>query len=236
MDYQPASYQPSFGERLKSAFFSPIGFSILSLGLFIVFVITMILSFGPVAVVEAKYQLKRASLSLFGTSQVAEIFIPNFNGFLDFRGGSSNREYGISIPRLYLDEPVIFNTDPNDKVAYTQALKQGIAHASGTSFPDNSGLGYYFAHSSEPDLKSQYNAVFYLLGKLELGNEIFIWHEGKRYEYHVTETTITNPGDVSFLNDSQYNKETIVLQTCWPPGTTHQRLLVFAERVEAESQ
>jgi sortase (surface protein transpeptidase) len=40
---------------------------------------------------------------------------------------------------------------------------------------------------------------------------------------------VTNPDDVSFLNQP-YDQETIVMQTCWPPGTTSQRLLVFAER------
>jgi LPXTG-site transpeptidase (sortase) family protein len=223
---------PQLLDRLQRVFNSPLGFSLITGSLFLIFVVTMILSFGPVAVVEAKYQLKKTSQALFGTTRLGELLVPNFDNLLDFRGGSTHTEYGISIPKLYLDEPVIFNTDPNDKTAYTQALKQGIAHASGTAFPDNAGLGYYFAHSSEPDLRSQYNAVFYLLGKLEPSDDIFIWHDGQRYEYDVTEKIITSPGDVSFLYDKEYDNETIVLQTCWPPGTTQQRMLVFAQRVE----
>lgn len=194
----------------------------------------LLMSLGPVVLVEAKYQTIKGFESLFGTTSLAKIIIPDFSNFLDLRGMSEHRDYGIVIPTLYLDEPVVFNVDPNNTAAYTEALRNGIAHASGTAFPDNPGLGYYFAHSSHPDFKSQFNAVFYLLGKLQTGDEIFIWHDGTRYEYHVTHQTITDPGDVSFLYETKYPQETIVLQTCWPPGTTDQRLLVFAKRMPAK--
>lgn len=228
--HQPAN--PSKLHNFTTKLITPqvLGFS--SVVLLLLFVFYVIVTFGPVALVEAKFQTRRGLEAAFGTSSLAQIFIPNFEGMFDLRGLSEYREYGIVIPKLYLDEPVVFNVDPNDKQAYTEALKLGIAHASATSFPDTGGLGYYFAHSSQPDLRNQYNAIFYLLGKLEPKDEVFIWHEGERYEYSVTEKLITRPGDVSFLYDNSYPNESIVLQTCWPPGTTTQRMLVFAERVE----
>lgn len=228
---EPSLAHVSWKTRLKSLL-QPhyVGFA--SAILLMLFGFYLIITFGPVVVVEAKFQTRRGLETLFGTSSLARIFVPNFEGILDFRGLSEYREYGIVVPKIYLDEPVVFNVNPNDTSAYTAALKQGIAHASATAFPDTGGLGYYFAHSSSPELRSQYNAVFYLLGKLEPSDEVFIWHEGERFEYAVTEKRITNPEDVSFLYDESYSQESIVLQTCWPPGTTQQRMLVFAERVE----
>ncbi len=189
------------------------------------------LTFIPVAVIEVQYQTRQVMTNVFGATNLRQVFFPNMKGFLDLRGQSKHQDFGITIPTLQIDEPVIFNVDPNDEKAYNAALKKGIAHASGTAFPDNPGLGYYFAHSSNPSLRFQYNAIFYLLGKLEAEDEIFIWHDQQRFEYRVTERKITSPQDVSFLNTT-YDQETIVLQTCWPPGTTNQRLLVFAERVK----
>lgn len=178
-------------------------------------------------VVEAKYLSFKVASSL-GVTDLRALFVPNFES-LNLQATSKYRDYGITIPSLNLDEPVVFNVDPNDTQAYSAALRLGIAHASGTAFPDNPGLGYYFAHSSNPDLRRQFNAVFYLLGKMNPGDDVYIWHEDQRHDYVVTHTQVTDPDDVAFLYQ-EYDQETIVMQTCWPPGTTSQRLLVFAER------
>jgi LPXTG-site transpeptidase (sortase) family protein len=189
------------------------------------------LTFGPILVLEARYQTLQLMSTVFGVSDIRQILIPDFRA-LDHQGRTRHElGYAVVIPKLYLDEPVIFNTDPQDKAEYTEALKKGIAHAAGTALPGDGGLGYYFAHSASLNLINQYNAVFYLLGKLESGDDIYIWREGTQYRYQVTYKRITSPDDVSFL-DVNYGSETIVLQTCWPPGTTSQRLLVFAELVE----
>lgn len=193
------------------------------------FILWLVITFAPVLRVEIQYQWRKLTANVFQTNSLAGLFFPNIT--VDLRGGTAvNTQDGIVIPKVYVDAPVVYNVDPNDASAYTVALRQGIAHASGTSYPDEGGLGYYFAHSSAPELRSQFNAVFYLLGKLEVGDEIFLWHDGQRYEYRVSETRVVPPSDVSFLQTSGPT-ETIVLQTCWPPGTTQQRKLVFAQRV-----
>jgi LPXTG-site transpeptidase (sortase) family protein len=202
--------------------------SLISATLIAISLIWFFLTVTPVLMVEAKYQYKKTLTTVFQVEQLKDLILPSF-AFLDTRGESQYKEYGIYIPAIYLDEKVVFNVNPNEEAEYAQALQQGIAHASGTAFPDNPGIGYYFAHSSSPELASQLNAVFYLLGKLRSGDEVFIWHEGKRFEYRVSHSKITQPDDVSFLK-AVYPHETIVLQTCWPPGTTNERLLVFAER------
>jgi LPXTG-site transpeptidase (sortase) family protein len=192
-----------------------------------IFFIWMIRVLVPITLVEIRYQYKKVLADVFHVSDLRGLIMPQFK--LDLKGYTSKYKInGITIPMLFIDEPIIFNVDPNDEQAYVTALKKGIAHASGTGFPGTGNLGYYFAHSSTPGLAKQYNAIFYLLDKLKQGDEIYIWHEGQRTDYHVTKKEITNPTDLSFLTQT-HDTETIVLQTCWPPGTTTQRLLVFAE-------
>ncbi len=206
-----------------------VGLIITSL-LLLIFIRWLLTTLFPILWVEAKYQYHQTLQNTFHVPTLKALILPDFS-WVNFTQSSKYGDYGIRIPAIFLDEPVVFNVDPNNSDQYKKALKKGIAHASSTAFPDNGGIGYYFAHSSSSDLRVQYNAVFYLLNKLEKGDQIFIWHEGEKNEYQVYEKRITEPNDVSFLNE-QYQNESIVLQTCWPPGTVHQRLLVFAKRVE----
>lgn len=182
----------------------------------------------PVVAVEVNYQYKRVLRDVFKVSDIRGVIWPKISFRLNDL--TNNTVNGIYIPAIFLDEPVIYNLDPNDERTYVEALKHGIAHASSTAFPGTpKNLGYYFAHSSSPNLARQYNAVFYLLGKLKTGDKVFLWHEREKFEYEVKRSEVTFPTDVSFLRRN-YDTETIVLQTCWPPGTTFQRLLVFAAR------
>lgn len=203
--------------------------TIAALTCLLIFCVWIISVLVPITVVELRYQYKKALADAFHVADIRGLIFPQFR--LDLKGyTSTHTTNGISIPSVFIDEPVVFNIDPNDEGAYRIALKKGIAHASGTAFPGNpSGVGYYFAHSSTPGLARQLNAVFYLLDKVKIGDEVYIWHEGERHDYAVYAKQITAPDDISFLHRT-YNTETIVLQTCWPPGTTNMRLLVFARR------
>jgi LPXTG-site transpeptidase (sortase) family protein len=202
---------------------------LLTMVLLLVFLRWVITTVIPIIWVETKYQYHLTLTTVFHVPDLRSLIMPDFSWF-DWEATSQYAEYGIRIPAIFLDEPVVFNVDPNDSAQYTQALKEGIAHASSTALPDSAGLGYYFAHSSSGELDLQRNAIFYLLGKLEKDDKIFIWYDGRRFEYSVYDTTITRPGEVEFLYQA-YQGETIVLQTCWPPGGNHQRFLVFARRV-----
>ena len=142
--------------------------------------------------------------------------------------------FSVTIPKISASSVVIPNVDPADPKIYMDALKKGIAHALGTGLPgvksDINRTIYLFAHStSAPSLVAQYNAQFYLLNKMEIGDEINLTFWAKNYKYRVTEIKITDPSDVSFLTP-QTDKELLVLATCTPPGTTWKRLLVIAER------
>jgi len=75
---------------------------------------------------------------------------------------------------------------------------------------------------------ARYNAVFYLLKKLENGDSILIFFADKKYEYEVVGKVTTTPTDTSWLVP-KVGEEELVLMTCDPPGTTWRRLLVIAQ-------
>ena len=138
--------------------------------------------------------------------------------------------FSIIIPKIGASAKVFSNVDISNQNVFLPILMQGVAHAAGTVFPGMNGNVYLFAHSTDNfwDV-GRYNAVFYLLKNLTKGDEVVIFYQNKRYNYIVTGSKIVGPSDTSYLTNSQKgNKQLLVLQTCWPPGTTLQRLLVFA--------
>ncbi len=139
-------------------------------------------------------------------------------------------EFGILIPKIGANAKVYANVDSSNKNNFLPILQHGVAHALGTVFPGMSGNVYLFAHSTDSFWNvGRYNAIFYLLKNLVAGDEIVIFYQNKRFDYRVTETRIVEASDVSYITKSQQGQqETLILQTCWPPGTTWKRFLVIA--------
>lgn len=139
-----------------------------------------------------------------------------------------NTEFSLVVPRIAANVKVIKDVDTTNQESYTAALKNGVAHAMGTAYPGQGGHVYLFAHSTDYWWNvGQYNAVFYLLYKLLPGDEVDIFYEGNRYVYRVIGQQVVDPSQVEYLT-RRSDKEFLTLQTCWPPGTTLKRLLVFA--------
>ena len=193
-----------------------------------IYLILMI--YGPVALVEAGYQMKTLSRSMGAEDRgLIGLIMPNIS--YDLTALELGEQQGIVIDKIFINEAVVMNVDPTNKDVYLPALRRGIAHAAGTSLPGDGGLGYYFAHSSGiGGLNTGFNAQFYLLGKLELDDEVALYRDGERYEYKVIASEVVDAEDVSFL-DYEGELERIVLQTCWPVGTSAKRLVVTAELV-----
>lgn len=184
--------------------------------------------YGPVIAAEGGYQWKKLALEK-RQEKWWEAIVPNFS--FELLPAVIGSEWGIVIPKIFLQEKVVANVDPTNRESYLPALRMGIAHAAGTELPGGGGLGYYFAHSSGMNVLSpQKEAAFYLLGKLDVGDEVQVYNYGKKYGYKVKETRIVEAGDLTFLEEWKVG-EKIVLQTCWPIGTSAKRLLVMAERV-----
>jgi len=143
----------------------------------------------------------------------------------------SDPDFSIVIPKIAANAPIVPNINAGDREEYLKALQTGVAHAEGTAFPGEGGHIYMFAHSTDYVWNvGTYNAVFYLLYKLEVGDEVNIFYKGQRFVYKVTGKEIINPDQVDYIT-RKTDKEFLTLQTCWPPGTTLKRQMIFAERV-----
>jgi sortase A len=136
--------------------------------------------------------------------------------------------FSIYIPKIDAKANILANIDPGNKDEYLDALQQGIAHATGTNFPGQGRNIYLFSHSTDSPLNfARFNAVFYLLGKLEKGDRVTIYFLDKKYVYEVTQKLITSSSDTGWLEDDG-GGEKLILQTCYPPGTSLERLIVVA--------
>lgn len=140
-------------------------------------------------------------------------------------------EFGIIIPKILANVAVTPNVNPADANIYQTVLRQsgGVAHAAGSALPDEDGTVYIFGHSTDSNINvARFNAVFYLLRKLEANDLILVYYQGKDYRYRVKYKKIVEPTDLTDITDVTSPRR-LILQTCWPPGTTWKRLLVVAE-------
>lgn len=141
----------------------------------------------------------------------------------------ASASFSVVIPKIGANEAIIPNVDPDNPEEYLRVLQHNIAHAKGTAFPGMNGTTYLFAHSTDNfwDV-GRYNAVFYLLNKMQIGDEVVLFFNGQRYDYIVNDTKIIDPSDTHYIAANLGQGQRVILQTCWPPGTSWKRLLVFA--------
>ncbi len=191
----------------------------------------IILFFAPIVSQETTYQLRSNgviekpnfdTIALAKAQETSEIQDEASQLGLD-------SAFSIVIPKIDARAHIIANVDTANEKEYLDALTQGVAHAKGTYFPGQGKPIFLFAHSTNASFNvARYNAVFYLLSKLEKGDRIIIYFSDKRYTYEVSEKQVKAANDTSFLYDAT-NEEKLYLMTCTPPGTIWKRLFVIAE-------
>jgi len=203
------------------------------------------ISFKVIQARGVRYQVYEPNPSA-GTSPLGEILKRQKIGSVKVSGGGfadvlagpkeqilipNDTSFSILIPKLGANAKVFPNIDASDPNQFLPILKEGVAHAKGTVFPGMKGNIYLFAHSTDNfwDV-GRYNAIFYLLKDLNPGDEVVIFFQNKRHNYVVTGSKVVDPTDVSYITNAQnQDGETLILQTCWPPGTTWKRWVVFAK-------
>lgn len=205
--------------------------------LIILSLLGLYLIFGKVLFYESEYQVKK---------------ILNVNNYVNESSGEDvkveqnidekilkselkppNFDFSIIVPKIGATAPVVANVDPFNEGEFTKVLRNGVAHAKGTSLPGNIGNVYIFAHSTDAFYNvGRYNAVFYLIGKLEKGDEIYLYYKGTKYTYSVFDKIVVDPNALEYLGVIEPDISTLTLQTCYPPGTSLRRLIVLARRVD----
>lgn len=196
-----------------------------SLGNFLILigVAIILFTFAPAVKEETKYEIQRALGTTYSLNPLP--------GTKQIKLTPPNTDFSVVIPKIAAVAPIVDNVDSQDPKSYLPALMRGVAHAKGTSYPGEVGNTYLFAHSTDTFFNvSRYNAVFYLLGKLQKGDEVDVFYKGKEIKYKVSDIRVVAANDVSYLGKIK-NTNTLTLQTCYPPGTTLERLVVTADQI-----
>jgi len=240
----PALYVPqgsASGVVQRELFLRIESKALMALGVLMVGVaiVAMLALGGPLLVSEAKSQMREAKVASLSSEEKQDLRAISTVGFADYVEEDpalksimpADANFGVVIPKIEVNSKVIANVNANDADKYLPALKQGLVQAAGSSRPGQKGDNFIFGHSTDFAWNiATWNALFYNLKDLEKGDKIYVFYEGKPYVYQVTGKGVYEPEDVSFLNPNA-DKERLVLQTCFPPGTVLKRLVVFAERV-----
>ena len=189
----------------------------------------------PIVAVELAYRLNRIASSTT-TDAVEELAPHTFGEIMEIVDTPEpivatipdNHEFGLVIPKIGVNTSVFVDTDVSDSNVYLPILQKGVAHAKGTYLPGQGGTIFVFGHSTDSPWNIQrMNAQFYLLKELVENDEIVVFYNNKKFIYRVVSKTIADSTDVSFLEPKK-DGEVLILQTCWPPGTTWNRYIVSA--------
>lgn len=188
-------------------------------------------TYVPIAVSELWYRLKVLRQQEYSlTANVSEK--PNiFAKYLSKNPVKIipvNREFSIVIEKIDVNAPIVRDVPVTEEKLYIESLKKGVAHAAGTALPGERGNIYLFAHSSLNFFQlGKYAMTFNLLRKLEKGDKIHVFYANKDYEYAVVGKEVLDGFDTKPYTRTVL-EPTLTLQTCDPPGTTLNRLVVTA--------
>lgn len=201
---------------------------IIGMGLMLSSAAVLLFLFLPIGLVELRYELQ--SHEQPAQADLAPDTAPDTAKTVRDEAAAHGLSsyFSIFIPKIDAKAAVIPNVSTVNQPEYEAALMQGVAQARGTYFPGQGKNMFLFAHSTDSPFNfTRYNAVFYLLNRLTTGDQIVIYFLDKKYIYQVRTMVIASPSDTSWLYKN-FGTETLILQTCDPPGTQLRRLLVIA--------
>jgi LPXTG-site transpeptidase (sortase) family protein len=174
------------------------------------------------------------AVSGFGEFEFRELAPANENlpidGEVEGRRSNVPEFFYITIPKLGIENALV-ETNPAD-LNPDHALGRYI----GTSLPGEPGNIFIYGHSvlSVFYNPKNYKTIFSTLGDLETGDEFTIKYNNQTFLYKVESKAVLSPEQVNPLAEfkpSYLNESTVVLMTCWPPGTISKRLVVNAVMV-----
>ena len=139
--------------------------------------------------------------------------------------GSRPSEYYLTIPKLKIEKAKV-------KVDSTR-FDTNLAHFPGSSIPGDVGNAFVTGHSVLPQFADpeNYRSIFTELIELEIGDEVIVEVEGKKFQFIVQYAKVVNPRDVSVLKPISSSGRNLTLMTCVPPGTNTKRLVVITSLI-----
>ena len=145
-------------------------------------------------------------------------------------------ENKLIIPKLNVDVPINFGIATSEVM---EAMNHGVAHYrinGASAYPGEVGNFVVMGHSAGDIYSSnQYKFIFSGLERLEVGDIMYVHYNSVRYTYKMVGREIIWPTEVSKLVIDT-DKPMMTLVTCWPLGTSRQRLLISAEQISPTSE
>lgn len=201
----------------------------IGIALIVVSVLFLLWNFYPILWEEGRYYFGKNKEAIVVTQkEAAALSIESNNKDLLT---PVDENFGIVIPKISANTKVIADVDSSNSVEYQRALTKGVAQARGSANPGEEGNVFIFSHSGIDFYEAnRYNAIFYLLNKLEKGDEIYLFFQGEKIRYTVREKKTVNLDEVQYM-ESKPGEKIVTLMTCWPAGTTLKRLIIIGDEV-----
>jgi LPXTG-site transpeptidase (sortase) family protein len=140
----------------------------------------------------------------------------------------------ISIPKIGITAPVIIEPSADPKVILKD-LKKGVVHYSGSAMLGQPGTAIILGHSWTTSWRTgNYDSVFSLINKLAAGDTFTISNGDNVLTYRVVGNMVFNPisKDKTIEEFIKSDSSSLVLITCWPAGSSRERLAVKADLVQ----
>lgn len=141
---------------------------------------------------------------------------------------------GKNIPLIDIkQQKVEWVNELND--IFMEELENGVIRYPGSAKPGEEGNSFIFGHSSNfPWIQWDYNDVFALLDHVSYDDEIIVYYGQEKHTYKIRTKDVISPGDVSVLKDDPSDRSKLTLMTCWPIGTTLNRLVLTGDLISVE--
>jgi sortase A len=123
----------------------------------------------------------------------------------------------IFIPKIDVNVALSEGVDEN-------TLKYAVGHFAGTPMPGDKGNFCVAGHRSYT-----YNEYFNRLDELGIGDKIIVITKAGEFEYHVYESKVVKPEEISVLDNTESAEITLV--TCTPIRIATHRLIVKGRMV-----
>lgn len=133
--------------------------------------------------------------------------------------------YTLSIPKLKVNNATVIIAGDD--------LSKSLIHYGGTGLPGEYGTTVIFGHSVLPQFfdPTNYKTIFSTMPTITIGDAVSVTYDGITYRYRVFDMTVTEPNDLSAL-EQKFDTSYLTLVTCVPPGTYWKRLNVKARLVK----
>ncbi len=190
---------------------------------------------GPVIYINAQYWFERVKpddhkVAASGLALIQPILLPVST--IDQQ--PLPNQATITIEKINVSVPIVFGVGANADDIYKN-LTGGMVHYSPTTKPGQGGLSAVLCHSSlYPWQYNKYGAPCALIGKLVPGDRISVkYSDGRVFNYRMKQSIVFNPleadGNARLAELENNAKPILAIVTCWPIGSSKNRIAIEAE-------